>query len=359
MKVLFYINTLAKGGAERVITNLANQFAEDNHETVVVTSYYKNNEYKLSDKVQRIYLADYIGNKKNRISKNLSMIYNLRKIIKDIKPDIAVSFTKEPSVRLILATIDLNTKTVISVRNDPEVNYKGIINKIIANCLYPKADGCIFQTEDSKDYFPLKLQKKSKIIFNQVSSEFFEIERKDPKYIVSIGNLYTDKNQILQINAFEKIVKSHPDEKLLIYGDGDLRNKLKNIIENKGLSENVFLMGRTDNVGEVLANAKIFLLTSNHEGMPNALLEALAVGVPCISTDCPCGGPNSVIKSGINGFLIPVNDQYALEKKINSLISDEQLCMNISRNAKISSNIFKPYVVYTQWKDYFYSLIKL
>lgn len=359
MKVLFYINTLAKGGAERVITNLANQFAEDNHETVVITSYYKKNEYKLSDKVTRIYLADYDGNKKYRISKNLSMIYNLRKIIKDIKPDIAVSFTKEPSVRLILATIDLNTKTVISVRNDPEVNYKGIINKIIANYLYPKADGCIFQTEDSKDYFPLKLQKKSKIIFNQVSSEFFEIERKDAKYIVSIGNLYTDKNQILQINAFEKIVKSHPNEKLLIYGDGDLRNKLKNIIENKGLSENIFLMGRTDNVGEVLANAKIFLLTSNHEGMPNALLEALAVGVPCISTDCPCGGPKSVIKSGINGFLIPVNDQYALEKKINTLINDEQLCMNISRNAKISSNIFKPYVVYAQWKDYFYSLIKL
>ena len=357
MKVLFYINTLGRGGAERVIANLANQFSENEHDSILLTSYYRENEYELNDRVKRLCLEDYIVKSKFRLHKNLKMIYYLRKLIKKEQPDIVVSFTKEPSVRSIIATGSLHTKTVISVRNDPVVNYSGIINSIIAKYIYPKSNGCVFQTPDSQSYFKKKLQSKSKIIPNQVANIFFDTVREDTDYIVSIGNLYSDKNHLLLINAFENILKEFPNEKLHIYGKGDLEEELTNIIKEKGLEESIYLMGSTDDVPHVLSKAKLFVLTSNHEGMPNALLEALAVGVPSISTDCPCGGPKSVIVPGESGFLIPVNNQIELENKIKLLLQDENLSSYIGENAKKKANEFRPDVVFKVWEEYLYEVL--
>lgn len=357
MRVLFYINTLGRGGAERVIANLANQFSKNDHDSILLTSYYRENEYELNNKVKRLCLEDYIVKPKIRLYKNLKMISYIRRLIKKEQPDIVVSFTKEPSVRSIIATASLNTKTVISIRNDPVVNYSGIVNSIIAKYIYPKANGCVFQTPDSQSYFKEDLQKKSKIIPNQVANIFFETVRQDTDYIVSIGNLYSDKNHLLLINAFENIVKEFPDEKLHIYGKGDLEEELTDIIKEKGLEECIFLKGSTNDVPYVLSKAKIFVLTSNHEGMPNALLEALAVGVPSISTDCPCGGPKSVIEPCENGFLIPVNDQIGLENKIKMLLEDEDLSTYISENARKKANEFRPDVVFKAWEEYLYGVL--
>lgn len=357
MRVLFYINTLERGGAERVISNLANQFSQNNHESILLSSYYRDKEYKLDEKVKRFYLEDYIGKPKSRLYKNLKMIYYIRRVIKNENPDVVVSFTKEPSVRAVMASFSLNTKTIISIRNDPVVNYSGFINSIIAKYIYPKADGCVFQTLDSQSYFKKKLQNKSKIIPNQVANVFFETVREDTDYIVSIGNLYSDKNHLLLINAFENILKEFPNEKLYIYGKGDLEQELTDKIKEKRLEESIFLMGSTNDVPDVLSKAKIFALTSNHEGMPNALLEALAVGVPSIATDCPCGGPKSVIEPGENGFLIPVNNQTELENKMKMLLEDDNLSTYISENAKKSANEFRPDVVFKDWEDYLYEVL--
>lgn len=357
MKILFYINTLGKGGAERVVTNLANQFENKNYEVLLATSYIVEEEYKTNSNVKKIILGNHNKSSRNRIFKNINIIRQLRKIIEDVKPDLMVSFMREPVVRALIASRKLDVKNIISIRNDPSKEYPGIIGKIISKYLLPKADGCVFQTEDAKKYFPKRLQERSKIIFNQVDEEFFNIKRKDPEYIVSIGRLTKQKNHIMLINAFKKVVEKYPSEKLFIYGEGTLKEFLKNQIEEKDLEDRVILKGVTNNVSEVLSKAKIFVLSSDYEGMPNTLLEAMAAGVPSISTDCPCGGPKAIINSGEDGFLINVKDEEELEKKILLLLDNKKLSEKISRNAKEKSEIFKPNQIFEQWEDYFKDVI--
>ena len=161
------------------------------------------------------------------------------------KPDLVVSFMREPVVRALLASRKLDVKNIISIRNDPSKEYPGIAGKLISKYILPKADGCVFQTEDAKKYFPIKLQGKSKIIFNQVDEKFFDVNIYDPKYIVSIGRLSQQKNQMMLINAFAKVNEKYPDEKLLIYGDGELKEKLKNEINKKGLEDRILPVSYT------------------------------------------------------------------------------------------------------------------
>ena len=133
MKVLFYINVLSGGGAERVIANLSNQFSNDNFEVVLVTTYVTRNEYEVVNTVKRINIEDSINLNSNRILKNYKIMRSLRHILTDEKPDVAVSFMEEPNFRLILASIGLKIKTVVSVRNDPSKEYSGMIGKIISD----------------------------------------------------------------------------------------------------------------------------------------------------------------------------------------------------------------------------------
>lgn len=357
MRILFYINTLEKGGAERVITNLADNFAENGHSVFLVTTYKRKEEYKTNSHVIKICIEEYTKFSSNKLIKNIDIINTLKNIIKDVNPDICVSFMREPNVRLILATTNLKIKTVISVRNDPLKEYPGIIGSIISKYILPKADGCVFQTKDAMSYFPKSLQNKSEIIFNQVSDTFFSVKRKNPKYIVSIGRLEPQKNHLLLINAFETISKKYPNEKLLIYGEGSLRKKLLEEIRSRNLDNKIFLKGTTEDVAKILSVAKIFVLSSNYEGMPNALLEALAVGVPCISTDCPCGGPKEVINSSENGLLFPVNDKEELVRNMKILLDDTDLSYRIGQKAKEKSNRFKPENVFLEWSNYLDTIV--
>lgn len=358
MKILFYINVLGGGGAERVVANLANHFERDHHQIIVVASNRVDNEYQINKNVKKIYLNDNIDIKGNRIIKNIKMIYFLRYLIKKEEPDVVISFMQEPNLRAVLSSIGLKNKVIVSVRNDPEKEYPGILGQVIGKMILPLADGCVFQTVDAQRWFPYKLQKKSSIIFNEVAEQFFKISRKVPKNIVSIGRLNNQKNHVLLIRAFAKLSEKYPDEKLFIYGEGELRNFLEKEIERYKLAKKIFLMGATDHVAEVLSEAKLFVLSSDYEGMPNVLLEALAVGVPCISTDCPCGGPKTIIESGVNGFLIPINDEEELIKKIEYILNNENIANELSIAAKQSAKRFRPETVYLEWEKYVSKIIK-
>ena len=118
-------------------------------------------------------------------------------------------------------------------------------------------------------------------------------------------------------------------------------------------------MGVTENVERELSLAKLFVLTSDYEGMPNALMEALAAGVPSISTDCPCGGPRELIKNGMNGLLVPCNDKYSLADSIDYLLSNENVRAKMSANAKESAKLFYPNTVNDKWRMYFEHVLKI
>ncbi|MDO4499711.1 MAG: glycosyltransferase family 4 protein [Erysipelotrichaceae bacterium] len=358
MKILFYINVLYGGGAERVLSNLANHFCQSGDNVVLCTTFASEKDYPVSKNIKRIVFEDERYVCRNVFKRNVGRITKLRETIKNERPDIVVSFMGEPNFRSIIATRGLKTKIVVSVRNDPKREYPGAIGKFISHCLMPLSDGCVFQTKEAQQYFPKKLINKSKIILNDVKEEFFNVERK-PEFgkIVSLGRLSPQKNQVLLLEAFEKLSKKYNDISLEIYGDGELKTDLEGKIKEYGLQNKAFLKGNTNDVTSVLSKADIFVLTSNFEGLPNALMEAMAVGVPSISTDCPCGGPKTLIQNGANGILIPVNDLDGLVNNIEKLLLDKELKISLGENAKKRSQDFTTDKVFEQWKEYLEEIV--
>lgn len=356
--LLFYINAINGGGAERVIIQLAHHFALEGYRSILVTSFVDRTfEYKIPNNVTRISIEeDEI--RRSRFTRNYFRIKELRRLIKKYRPLAVMSFMAEPNFRAILATRGLKTKVIVSVRNDPNREYCGKLGYLVGKYLLPKADGCVFQTEDARAWFPMKLQKKSQIIMNDVKEEFFCVERLDVRDIVVVGRLNKQKNHRLIINAYSKIANRYPEIKLRIYGEGNLRDDLALQIEKLGMKSQIILHGATDDVVSVLKHARIFVLPSDYEGMPNCLLEALAVGVPCISTDCPCGGPRMLIKDGYNGLLIPVNDDRALVNALEYLLENRQLAEKMGENAKQTANAYRPQIIFKQWKEYVEAIIR-
>lgn len=350
-KIAFYINAIHEGGAERVMINLCRQFADAGTDTTLITSFRDAWEYDVPTNVKRLSLEE--NDCDQRIRKNIRRIVRLRKLCKKEKYDCLISFMAEPNYRAVLSTIGLPTKTVISVRNDPEKEYLGKVGRILATKLLIRADGCVFQTQDAQEWFPQELIQKSCIIFNAVKDEFYDIENEPiPGRIVTVGRLENQKNHQLLIEAFEQIYKKHPYIKLDIYGSGSLREYLQKLIDNKSLTNVITLKGPTKDVKGVLRSTHIFVLSSDFEGMPNALMEAMAAGVPCVSTDCPCGGSRMLLGDNQYGVLVPTNDKEALIKAIESMLINVVKTNQYRIAAKNRSKEFASDRVFQQWSDY-------
>ncbi len=354
-KIMFYINTVNGGGAERVMVNLAKYFSENGYDTTLVTSFWNTWEYPLAPTVRRLTLEE-TEIKQSRIKRNLSRIKKLRALCKSEKPDILISFMQEPNFRAMIATRGLPVKTLVSVRNDPNKEYAGKLGWFVGKVLLPMADGCVFQTGDAQKWFPKRLQKKSEIIYNAVKEEFYSVERKPIRgEIVTCGRLTEQKNHKLLLNAFAEVVKQHPYAMLKIYGEGTLRDALQEQIHTMGLQDKAFLMGSTNDVGKALQTADLFVLSSDYEGMPNALMEAMAAGVPCISTDCPCGGPRELFAEELSDKLVQCGNVEELAEKICKALETAENGMKEKNRAEI----FKPDRVNQTWKNYIDRLIGL
>lgn len=351
MNLLFYINAIHDGGAERVMINLTKQFANLGHNVVLVTSFVDQWEYPVDEKVKRLSLEqEEIC--QNRIARNLSRIRKLRKICKEERPDVLISFMAEPNFRAVVATLGLPVKTIVSVRNDPNREYAGKLGHLVGKYILPMADGCVFQTEQAKAWFPKRLRKKSAIIMNAVAEAFYNVKRQGGKNIVALGRLTGQKNHTMLVRAFAGIADKYPGWNLRIYGQGELQTHLEQLIQSLGMEQRIYLMGATSQVPQILGNAGVFVLPSDYEGMPNALLEAMAVGVPSISTDCPCGGPAMVIRHGENGLLIPVGDEQALANALDSLLAEPKKAEKLGEQAKLDAQSFRPEKVFKLWKEY-------
>lgn len=355
--IMLYINSLGKGGAERVFVQLAERFARNGYRSVLVTSFVDETwEYPVSEQVERISIfRDRIGG--SRIGRNRVLIKELRCLCKKFRPAVLVSCMEEPNFRAVLASRGLKIKTLVSVCNAPEKEYAGKLGFVVGKILMPMADGCVFQTPEEKAWFPERLQKKSRIICNQVSETFFDVHHTgERKNIVSVGRLNPQKNQAVMINAFSRIA-DRTDENLLIYGEGEMRESLQRQIDGLGLGERVKLMGQSGNIAEDIKGAKLFVMSSDYEGLPNALLEAMALGLPCISTDCAGGGPAMVIDSGVNGILYPIGDEAALAENMLRLLENEEAAAKLGQNARETAEKFRPEPIFAEWCGYVEKII--
>lgn len=324
MKFLFVIPSLSKGGAERVVTVLANELVNQGHEAVIVYYFSTENEYYIHKDVKLINLSG--GNQENYFKIGyLKKLKALRNIIKNENPDYVIPFLSHVCAHTVCALFGLKFKIIQTVRNNPAALPEGQKARKLRDFLINHSYKTIVQNETQKQYFDKKIHKKIYVLPNPVRDDLFDVEKNktDEKFIIaSAGRLNYQKNFKMLIDSVENICKNNDNVVLKIYGDGELKDELQSYINDKSLQNSVFLMGRTNDMKAMLSSIDLYILSSNFEGMPNSLMEAMAAGVPSISTDCPTG-PADIITDGENGFLVPVDDSLSLEKAIKKMMNSD------------------------------------
>jgi glycosyltransferase involved in cell wall biosynthesis len=357
-KIAFHLNCLEQGGAERVVTNLANRFAREGYQVIIATEWYGENEFRIDPQVRRVHVGLREGDeKKHRLIQFLLRVRYLRRFLKEEKPDILIPFARKALYRGLMAAYFVKIPVLISVRTDPAGHYEERSDKIQIPLLFPRADGCVFQTQGARKFFAPRLQKNSRIILNPINPKYIGVPEPAvrQKTVVQSGRLVDFKNQPMLIRAFVEVHKKHPDYDLKIYGgdsfDGT-KEILEQIIDENQAREYVHLMGASDSLEEEIKDAALFAFSSDWEGLPNALMEAMALGLPVVATDCPCGGPRTIMTHEVNGLLVPIKDQKAMEEGINRLIEDRELAERLGREARKIADRANDQAIYEQWRDY-------
>ncbi len=359
-KLAFYIGSLNKGGAERVFVNLAEYFQNKGYQIVMVTQYQKEDEYVLAEGIRRV-ISDIppeetTGSRAVNFYRRMS---RLHRIWKKERPDLVLSCVGKNNFMAVVTTMFTKTKPVVSVVGEAKEEYPNRLMKALANLLFPFASGVILQTERSKSFFSQRVSRTSVILPNSLNPLFirerFRGERE--KRIVSVGRLDANKNHEMMIRAFAGLAGRYPEYTLTIYGEGELREHLQKLIASLGLEEKVFLPGVVPDVAERIEKAALFLLVSYSEGVSNALIEALALGLPVIATDVPSGGTQELIRHGENGLIIPPGDEEALKAAMERLLSDGEYAERLGEQAHKIQERLAPERVNRQWQEYFESIL--
>lgn len=354
--IAFYIGSLARGGAEHVIVNLASYFKKQGYRVYIVTKLIDEPEYDVPDGIERI-LADITPQEitSSRIINLYRRIKKLSDIWKKIKPDIIVSFIRKNNLMAIASSRGLGIPVVVSIRSNPERELKGGFFRILSFFMFRFADGIIMQTSAGREFLPEYLKKKAVILPNSLGEAFvgkaFSDERK--REIAVVGRIDDNKNQRMALEAFMAIKDDYPEWSIHLYGDGEEREDLEKSFND----ERIVFHGQVDGVQDYIAESSVFILPSKQEGMPNALIEAMALGVACISTDCPCGGPADIIEQNKNGILIPVDDRAELEKQLRRVLDDPMLRSRLGKEAEKIADRLSPVKVNAMWREYIEKIV--
>jgi len=353
MKIVLTIAHMNLGGAQRVCYNLIKWLTE-NTESEVHLMIYSGRTIKEDYDLSRIPYTIVSGRLFNKISR-------IRGELKRIKPDVLVTMGVPGALFDVPACAGLGIKHIISERNDPAHFAGHTFTRIISRLLMHRADGFVFQTKDAKAFYSGEIAKRSVVIPNPL---FIGDDCPDTQYvgerektIVTTGRLNKQKNHPLLIRAFKRIVEEYPDYKLIIYGEGPERKNDETLIRELGLQKRVLLPGSINDVLEKICKSSLYVLSSDFEGMPNALMEAMALGLPCISTDCPCGGPRELIENEINGILVPVGDKHALVNALEQLITNRKMALQMGKNALAIRETHSKDVICQRWLDYFKQVV--
>lgn len=353
--IVLFISALRKGGAERVMVNLADYLHRNGVRVTLVTQYVCEEEYALPEGIPRI-LSEITPREETggRIGDFLARYRKLRRIFRELSPDCILSFIGKNNIMTLLCTRFTGIPAVVSVRGEPNSEYYNTAMRFLAKTLFACAAGVIVQTGAARDFFPSAIRKKAVILKNPLNPAFVRerrTERPDGR-IVSVGRVDANKNHALILRAFARIAPEFPDASLIIYGDGEKRQELIRKAQELGLSDRAQFPGAVSDVAEKIRTASAFVLSSGHEGMPNALIEAMCLGIPSISTDCPCGGPRELIEDGVNGYLIPVGDEEALADRLRRILSDEEAAERMGKQAALLLEEYRPERVNAEWMEY-------
>jgi GalNAc-alpha-(1->4)-GalNAc-alpha-(1->3)-diNAcBac-PP-undecaprenol alpha-1,4-N-acetyl-D-galactosaminyltransferase len=358
-KYLFIIPRMGNGGAERVMATLANELSNRDNEVLILSLTTNESFYDLNDSVQ-IIGAGYEVSRKNKIIRSINMIVNgikglfyIRRTIKEWNPNTVVSFLTHTNILSLITKIFYpGMKLIVSERCDPWERSLPI--RVITKYLYPLADGIVCQSEVVSEFFPKYSRNKIRVIKNPINVESISNRNftEKRKAIISVGRLFEQKNFALLIDSFNDIKDEFPEHILEIYGEGHLREQLQNQIKNLGLVNRVFLKGVKNNVMKFVSDSEIFVMSSNYEGFPNALIEAMASGMPVVSTDFSTGVARDLIKKD-NGIVVPVGDRDSMRKAIRTILSDKELQKRMSVENRKIKNTLSVEMVLNNWIELF------
>lgn len=356
MRIVFLSYLHGFGGAEKQNVMLANAMAERGHDVTLISICADNNCYELDKRVKYIFLPD----RGKGVYRFVTRYQDIKRLLKELHPDVTVNFWFQSAYMTAMMKKSITGRVIYSERGDPgDKEYSGALG-VIRKLTLPRIDGFVFQSKGAQSYFDQNVQKRSTVIPNPVfvNTEELPPVKERRKAIVTVGRLHPQKNQKLLIDAFSMIAEQVPEYSLEIYGDGELKVDLQNQINDLGLSKRAFLKGTSRQIHKLIYDAALFVLSSDYEGLPNTLLEAMALGIPSISTDCKPGGAREIIDDGVDGLITPAGDTDKLAVAMKEMLQESEKTEVMANKALIAMEKFQPKAIYFKWEEYFRNLVR-
>lgn len=365
--IVFFIDSISGGGAERICTLLANSFSLRAYKVTVVTiKAALSTDYFLSPEVHRVSLAAERKSSSllHAIKNNAALLLKLRKILKNEQPDCVISFMPRGNVVCSLACINITTTHIASERNYPPLQNDGAIWHFLRKYIYQLPTVVVSQTKKTSNWLEENTNcRNTTVIPNPVTfplqttapkglSSSTVVVNSGRKLILGVGRLVNQKQFDSLIATFSTVAEDNPKWDLIIVGEGPNREKLQQQVDSLMLQHRIQLVGKQANMEYWYKQAEIFVLTSKFEGYPNALLEAMSYGVAPISYNCDTG-PDSIIKHKYTGLLVPLDDKRALASSICTLMKQEDLREKIGKNATEVIDTHSIDFITTQWESLF------
>lgn len=361
MKIVLFISHLGYGGAERVMSLMANYWAEQGHDVYLMTLAGRDvpSSYPLHERVNRVSAKD---GTRHRFA--LLKLFGFRRNLKLLSPDVAISFIDKNNVVMRLASLGLGFPLIISERNHLQYIYRSWYWVIARRLAYPLCDCLVVQTKSIHDWF---ISRKYNLPIEIIPNPLLKIDNRtdfkeetvlDDNAIITMGRLRKAKGHDRLLEIFKKVSRLRPGWKLYIVGDGPLKPWLEDKINEHGLNGKVILTGFVKNPQALLKQAKIFVFTSYWEGFPNALCEAMAAGLPVISFDCP-SGPADIIENGKNGVLIPNQDHEAFVESLIELIDCPNKANKLAVNARQITETLSVDSIMKNWDEIVYKYMQI
>lgn len=332
------IHGLAQAGAERVAASWANYLAQHGHEVAVMVYASEENTYDLDQRVRIVPMA--ASREAYSQLPKVKQLLKMRQLVRQEKPQVIISFLPRMQINMMLATFGLRAKRLETVRNNPWIDRDVGKKRFLWNLCFRRSSGIIIQIGEQALYFPEKLQKKITVIGNPISKDFAQqVKQYGEEGIckfVSVARISPQKNYAMMVRAFAKTIQKDSPCKLDIYGAGAPQavEELQALIEQLGMEQHITLCGWRKDISQILTSYDGFLMSSNYEGMPNALAEAMATGLVCLSTDCKTG-PKDMIEDGINGYLATTGSEDSFAEGIQKMRQmDPQQCAAMGAAAR-------------------------
>lgn len=357
--------SLGSGGAERVVSTLLHELRGEFDITLVLMNETIHYELPEGQKVLYLSRSKIDENGMVKLLKIPLLAFKYALMCKKNRIDVSLSFMNRPNyINALQKLLNRKIRVIASERIAPSMEYatdslKDRISRGMIKRLYPLAQTVIANAsgikEELVELFGID-EKKVEVIHNPVDIQKINRMKDDPLSFdfkqftfVTVGRLYPQKNHKLLIEAFATLGESNA--RLIIIGEGPLRNELEKLVQTKGVEERVFLVGRQENPYQWLSRSDCFVLSSDYEGFPNALLEALACGLAVIATDCQ-SGPREILehRGERYGELVPVGDVAALGDTMRKLYSEPEYASACRRKGEQRIKSFDKTIIIDAYK---------